>query len=132
MFDIGMSEIVVVAVVALIAIGPKDLPRTLRMMGRTVGKVRDMAGEFRRHFDDMVREAELDEVRRKVDEIRRGDLDTMVEKAVDGDGVIKRGLELPDEDADKPTESAPVPVPEAPVAAEPPETPAGVHAEDKS
>ena len=58
MFDIGWSEIVVIAVVAIIVVGPKDLPRMLRTFGRMMGQVRRTANEFRRQFDDALRDAE--------------------------------------------------------------------------
>ncbi len=67
MFDIGWPEMAVVAVIALIVIGPKDLPRILRYAGRWAGKARKMAREFQRNFDDMVRESELDEVKKSVE-----------------------------------------------------------------
>ncbi len=68
MFDIGWPEMAVVAVIALIIIGPKDLPRILRYAGRWAGKARRMARDFQRNFDDMVRESELDEVKKSVDQ----------------------------------------------------------------
>ena len=58
MFDIGWSEILVIAVVAIIVVGPKDLPRMLRTFGRMMGQVRRTANEFRRQFDDALRDAE--------------------------------------------------------------------------
>ena len=58
MFDIGWSEILVIAVVAIIVVGPKDLPRMLRSFGRMMGQVRRTANEFRRQFDDALRDAE--------------------------------------------------------------------------
>lgn len=62
MFDVGWSEMLVIAVVAIVVIGPKDLPRVLRQMGRTTAKLRAMAGDFRRQFDEALKEAELDDV----------------------------------------------------------------------
>ncbi|KAF0138591.1 MAG: tatB [Rhodospirillaceae bacterium] len=95
MFDFSMSELLVVAVVALVAIGPKDLPRALHTLGRWVGKVRTLAGEFHRHMDEIVREAELEEFRRKAEEFHRKNLAQVLENTVDPDGEIRRGLELP-------------------------------------
>ncbi len=63
MFDIGWTEIMVIAVVAIIVVGPKDLPRMLRSLGRYAGQLRRTAGEFRSQFDDAIRESELDELR---------------------------------------------------------------------
>ncbi|WP_284176858.1 Sec-independent protein translocase protein TatB [Rhabdaerophilum sp. SD176] len=64
MFDIGWSELIVVGVVALVVIGPKELPGVIRSVGRAVSKLRTMAGEFRTQFDDAMREAELHEVKK--------------------------------------------------------------------
>lgn len=68
MFDVGWSELVVVGVVALVVIGPKELPGVIRAVGRAVGKLRTMAGEFRTQFDDAMREAELHEVKKTFDD----------------------------------------------------------------
>ncbi len=69
---IGGGELVVIAVVALIVVGPKDLPKMLRQLGRFVGKMRSMADEFRSSFEDMARQSELDELRKEVDALRAG------------------------------------------------------------
>lgn len=66
MFDIGAGELLVIGTVALIAIGPKELPGVLRSVGGMVGKLKRMAGEFRQQFDDAVREADLHEVQKTV------------------------------------------------------------------
>lgn len=63
MFDIGWTEILIIAVVAIIVVGPKDLPRMLRSLGRYAGQLKRTAGEFRSQFDEAVRESELDELR---------------------------------------------------------------------
>jgi sec-independent protein translocase protein TatB len=65
MFDIAPSEFLLFALVALIVIGPKDLPKAMRVVGRFVGKARGMANQFRSGFDAMVREAELEEMEKK-------------------------------------------------------------------
>jgi len=66
MFDIGWSELVVIAVVALVVIGPKELPTTLRTIGKMTARARKVAGEFRAQFDEAMREAELDDVRQTI------------------------------------------------------------------
>jgi sec-independent protein translocase protein TatB len=71
MFDLSWSHILIVLVVALVVIGPKDLPRFMRMAGRWVGKARSMAHEFRRSFDEMSRQAELDELREELNALRQ-------------------------------------------------------------
>ena len=70
MFDIGWSELVVIAVVALIAIGPKELPGVLRMVGQWMGKARKMAGEFQGQFNEAMREAEMADVKKAFDDIK--------------------------------------------------------------
>jgi sec-independent protein translocase protein TatB len=65
LFDIGYSELLVIAVVALIVIGPKDLPNVMRTVGHWVGKARGMARHFRSGVDTMMREAELEEMEKK-------------------------------------------------------------------
>ena len=70
MFDIGWSEILLVLVVALVVVGPKDMPRLIRSIGRCVGKARRMAEQFRAGFDELTRETELDELRREISALR--------------------------------------------------------------
>ena len=65
MFDIGYSELLIIAVVALIVIGPKDLPRVMRTVGQWVGRARGMARHFRSGIDTMMRESELQEMEKK-------------------------------------------------------------------
>ena len=65
MFDVAPTELIVVAVVALLVIGPKDLPRALHQLGKWVGKARGMARHFRTGLDTMIREAELAEMEKK-------------------------------------------------------------------
>ena len=65
MFDVGYSELLLIAIVALVVIGPKDLPRVMRTVGHWVGRARDMARHFRAGVDTMMREAELEEMEKK-------------------------------------------------------------------
>lgn len=65
MFGIAADEFLLLAVVALVVIGPKDLPKAMRVVGRLVGKARAMTAQFRSGFDSMVREAELEEMEKK-------------------------------------------------------------------
>src|SRR6201990_422081 len=69
MFDIGWSELVVIAVVALIAIGPKELPGVLRMVGQWMGKARKMAAEFQGQFQEAMREAEIADLKKSFEEV---------------------------------------------------------------
>lgn len=68
MFDIGWSELVVIGVVALIAIGPKELPGVLRMVGQWMGKARRMAAEFQGQFNEAMREAEMADIKKTFDD----------------------------------------------------------------
>jgi sec-independent protein translocase protein TatB len=81
--DIGGAELLVIAAVALIVVGPKDLPVLLRKLGQFVGKIRGMANEFRASFDEMARQSELDELRREVEAMRAGQYANPVQSAVD-------------------------------------------------
>lgn len=65
MFDIGASELLMVIIVAVVVIGPKDMPMAMRTAGRWIGKMRKVSGHFRAGIDAMVREAELEEMERK-------------------------------------------------------------------
>jgi len=68
--DLSWSHILLLLVVALVVVGPKDLPRLMREVGRWAGKARAMADQFRKSFDEMARQSELDELRREIDELR--------------------------------------------------------------
>jgi len=70
MLDMSWGEVMLIGGVALIVIGPKDLPKALRTVGQITTKLRRMAGEFQMQFNEAIREAELDEVRKEVDGIR--------------------------------------------------------------
>ncbi|HEX5377614.1 MAG TPA: Sec-independent protein translocase protein TatB [Phenylobacterium sp.] len=70
--EVGGLEYVVIAIVALIVVGPKDLPVMLRKVGQFVGKLRGMANEFRASFDEMARQSELDDLRKEVEAMRKG------------------------------------------------------------
>lgn len=70
MLDIGWSELVIIGVVALVVVGPKELPTLLRTAGQWVGKARRMASEFQGQLNDAIREAELEDVKKSVDDLR--------------------------------------------------------------
>jgi sec-independent protein translocase protein TatB len=95
MFDLSWSEIMVIAVAAIIFIGPKELPTFLRLIGRWTAKARSMAREFQGHVDDMVREAELDEVRQQVEKAG-SEISRDIEKTVDPKGEVTSALAAPD------------------------------------
>jgi sec-independent protein translocase protein TatB len=68
--DLSWSHMLLVLVVALVVVGPKDLPKLMHTMGRWAGKARTMADQFRKSFDEMARQSELDELRKELDELR--------------------------------------------------------------
>ncbi len=70
MFDIGWTEMMMVAIVAILFVGPKELPGMLRVAGQTIKKLRGMAGDVQRQFDDALKEAELDGVKDSINEVR--------------------------------------------------------------
>ena len=73
MLDIGWSELLVVVIVAVVVVGPKDLPRLMRTLGRYTAKARGLAREFRASFEELGRETELEELNREMEKIRRED-----------------------------------------------------------
>ncbi|MFC5386554.1 Sec-independent protein translocase protein TatB [Aquamicrobium segne] len=70
MLDVGWSEMLVIAIVMIVVVGPKDLPQMLRSFGRMTAKMRGMANDFQKQFNDALKEAELDEVKKSVDTLR--------------------------------------------------------------
>ena len=70
MFDLSWSHILVFLIVALVVVGPKDLPKMMRMAGRWMGKARAMADQFLKSFDEMARQSELDELRHEIEALR--------------------------------------------------------------
>ncbi len=96
MFDIGWTELIIIGIVALIVIGPRELPRTLRTLGQMMTKVRRMAAEFQGQFNEAIREAELDELRKEAEKLTNiknplgenfdplGQVKTEIQSAVEG------------------------------------------------
>ena len=93
MFDIGWQELFIVAVLALIVVGPKDLPRVLKTVMALVRKGRAMAGEFQSGIDDMVREADLDDLKKKMENAADFDLEGDLKDKLDLDGDLKDKLD---------------------------------------
>ena len=83
MFDFAWSEIALIAAVALVVIGPKDLPVAIRAISGFVKKARRMAGEFQTHVDDMIREVDLKDVKDSINDIKNFDIRSTVENAID-------------------------------------------------
>jgi sec-independent protein translocase protein TatB len=120
--DFGMSELLLIGVVALVFIGPKDLPKALRVAGFWVRKARTLSREFQSSVEQMIREAELDEMRQELKKATEIDLDKEFRNTIDPTGSLAESLrppELPNfSDADVP--AAPVPEAQPKPAAEPP------------
>ncbi len=95
MFDFAWSALALIAVVALIVIGPKDLPRVMRTVGFCVRKARAVAHEFQGSLEQMVREAELDEVRQQVEKASRFNVEEEIAKHIDPRGEIHGALSDP-------------------------------------
>lgn len=121
MFDIAWSELIIIAVVALIVIGPKELPGVLRGIGHWMGKIRRMASEFQGQFQEAMREAEMADLKKQVDDLGSAASDLTnfnpvadVQKDIDStvDAAMK-SLEAPPQDA---AENTPAP-PAVPAAA---------------
>ena len=117
MFDISWSELVILGVVALIVVGPKELPVFLRTLGRYAGMVRRQANEFRTHFDEAMREAEMSELREEMEGVRRDVMKTARD--------MEQSVAVPPKDEERGVKAVaavsdePVPVPAIPAPAAP-------------
>lgn len=89
MLDIGWSEMAVIAILALIVIGPKDLPRVMRTMGHWVRKARSVSREFQSSVDEMMREAELDDAKKAIQSAKSMSIDRAIEDTIDPTGTVK-------------------------------------------
>ena len=103
MFGFSWSEIIIIAVVALVVVGPKDLPRAMRTAARWMRAGQKLAREFQSHVDELVREAELEELREKVQKAATTPLSSHVEAIIDPDRELKSALDMPDTFATPPT-----------------------------
>ncbi|MDR6774389.1 Sec-independent protein translocase protein TatB [Azospirillum sp. BE72] len=93
MFDIAWSELMVIAVIALVVIGPKDLPKAIFTLGKWVRKARGVAREFQTHIDDMMRETELDELRKEALKTRDLNIKKMMEDTIDPKGEMGKAFD---------------------------------------
>lgn len=82
MIDLSWSEILVIAIVLIVVVGPKDLPRLLRSFGKTMSTVRTMAGDFRKQFDEAIKEAELEDLKSLADDARKLNPASEIKKAL--------------------------------------------------
>ncbi len=94
MFDIGWPEIVVILIVAIVVIGPRDLPKAFYTVGKWVRAARRVTSDFQRHVDDMVRETELDDLKKVANQARGLNVKNQIEKAIDPTGDIKSALDI--------------------------------------
>jgi sec-independent protein translocase protein TatB len=113
MFNIGWSEYLIIAVVALIAIGPKELPGVLRMVGQWVAKARKMAAEFQGQFQEAMREAEMADLKKSFDEVKEaasgfasGDIMTSLQKDVTSAPGVDENLSVDEKPAVSPEPSS--------------------------
>lgn len=94
MFDIGWTELVVIACVAILVVGPKDLPRMLRAFGKTMANVRRVAGDFRKQFDEAMREAEISDLAKTASSMTKFEPLEEARKAMaDAQKTIKESVE---------------------------------------
>ena len=105
MIDFSWTHIVILLGIALVVVGPKDLPRMMHMAGRWMGKARAMANEFRKSFDEMARQGELDELRAEIESLRHNN------PIADMNRELNRPI-IPDDMQSRPVESAPPAGPE--------------------
>ena len=96
LLDFGWSELMLIGVVAVIVIGPKDLPKALRVAGFWVRKARTLSREFQSSIEQMVREAELDEMRQELKKATEIDLEKEFHQAVDPTGSLAESLKPPE------------------------------------
>ncbi|MGI9509341.1 MAG: Sec-independent protein translocase protein TatB [Geminicoccaceae bacterium] len=98
MFDIGWSEMAIIMLLALIIIGPKDLPRVARTVGQWVRKGRMLARDFQNSLEDMARETELDDVKKEIENVGRTDLKKAVENSIDPKGELAKAFDASNAD----------------------------------
>jgi sec-independent protein translocase protein TatB len=112
LFDLSMTELMLIGVVALVVIGPKDLPKALRVAGYWIGKARTLSREFHSSVEQMIREAELDEVRQELKKATEIDLDKEFRQTIDPTGSLAESLKPPELPSPFEPEAPPAPSPE--------------------
>jgi sec-independent protein translocase protein TatB len=115
MFDIGWDELFLIALVALVVIGPKDLPGVLRVLGVWIARARNLAGEFRSHVDEMIREANVDEMKREFSAMAAPpELKEMEDNLMLGNPLSPSEPKTPEPEVEAPAETAPEKIEPAP------------------
>ncbi|MDI4658417.1 Sec-independent protein translocase protein TatB [Xanthobacter autotrophicus] len=118
MFEIGWSELMLIGIVALIVIGPKELPSVLRTVGRTITKVRRMAGEFQGQFQEALREADLADMRKEISDVTESARSTLATSEMfDPLRSIREEIRTTVEGGNPPAKTPEIPAPEAPAVA---------------
>src|SRR5688500_18735835 len=100
MFDLSWGEMGIIAVVALVVLGPKELPNALRTVSGLMKNARKLAGEFQSGVNEIIREADLEEARKKLQEVQslnKNQIQSAIEKAVDPTGEMKSALKVEDD-----------------------------------
>jgi sec-independent protein translocase protein TatB len=102
MLDIGWSEMAIIAVVALFVIGPRELPKVLRTLGRYAGKIKAVAREFQDSIDEAVRESEIGEVKKQIEAAGRTDFKKSIEDTIDPERKIGKAMDFTEITRQKP------------------------------
>lgn len=118
MFDFGWWELAIVGLIMILVLGPKELPHAMRSIARLMRKARRLASEFQGHMDELIREADLDDVKQTVRSIKNQDVNALIENTVDPSGELKKQIDGTMADAKRemtaikssagPTPSAPI------------------------
>ncbi len=106
MFDIGWSEMAVIALIALIVIGPKDLPKTMKAIAHWMRKARSLTREFQSGIDEMVREAELEDAKKALEATRQGNLQRTISNAIDPDDEVGSEVRAVEHEARRESDAA--------------------------
>ena len=125
MFDLGWGELLIVGAVALVVLGPKELPNALRTVTNLTKSARRLAGEFQSGINEIVREAELEDARKAAQSMTKGSISKAIEKAVDPTGEMKSSVSSLEKDVKQISPVGPIP-PAPPMAA--PTEPAAIAA----
>jgi sec-independent protein translocase protein TatB len=113
MFDLGWSELLIIAVVAIVVIGPKDMPQAFRTVGQWMSKARALAREFQGHIDDLMRETQVDEMKREFQSMTRlPEVEGLEDELMAGHAPAAKKTEPAPEDTDEP--ASPITAPPAP------------------